>query len=110
MIDVTHDPARKSWGTSANGHQDFPIQNGPLGALSTLADAPRGGCASGDAIFYIGAALEAALFCGQERDAAEAAAGSVLNPLLALPGTARQLLRRRVSEILSAESDARGLA
>ena len=29
----THDPARRSWVASANGHADFPIQNLPLGRV-----------------------------------------------------------------------------
>ena len=50
------------------------------------------------------------LFSGAARDAAEAAAGPALNPLLALPASARRALRQRLSEILAADSDARGNA
>lgn len=31
-LDRSHDPARTSWVSSANGHPDFPIQNLPYGA------------------------------------------------------------------------------
>ncbi|MGC1408784.1 MAG: fumarylacetoacetase [Acetobacteraceae bacterium] len=110
MTDATHDPNRPSWVASANGHTEFPLQNLPFGVFSTHGDKPRGGVAIGDAILDIGAAVEAGLFTGVARDAAEAAAGPELNPLLALPATARRALRQRLSEILAADSDARGHA
>jgi fumarylacetoacetase len=110
MIDATHDPSRMSWVASANGHVEFPIQNLPFGVFSEQGGAPRGGVAIGDAIFDIGAALEAELFAGAARDAAEAAAGPVLNPLLTLPSDARRALRQRLSEILAADSNAQRLA
>ncbi len=110
MTDATHDPTRMSWVASANGHAEFPIQNLPFGVFSTHDGVPRGGVAIGDSILDIGAALEAGLFSGAARDAAEAAVGPVLNPLLALPATARAALRRRLSDILAADSDARGMA
>ena len=59
MTDATHDPARLSWVASANGHAEFPIQNLPFGVFSIAGDRPRGGVAIGDAVFDIGAALEA---------------------------------------------------
>ena len=37
-IDDTHDPERRSWVASANGHPDFPIQNLPLGVFSPPGD------------------------------------------------------------------------
>jgi fumarylacetoacetase len=102
MIDVTHDPARRSWVDSANGHSEFPIQNLPLGVFSPAGGSPRGGVAIGDAIFDVAAALQEGLFTGAARDAAEAAAGTVLNPLLALGAGARNALRQRVSDLLDA--------
>jgi fumarylacetoacetase len=110
MIDATHDPTRLSWVASANGHTEFPIQNLPFGIFSMHGDKPRGGVAIGDGILDISAALNAGLFSGVARDAAEAAAGPELNPLLALPASARRALRQRLSEILAANSDARGKA
>ncbi|MBN9562179.1 MAG: fumarylacetoacetase [Alphaproteobacteria bacterium] len=102
MIDATHDPSRRSWVESANEHPHFPIQNLPLGVFSKEDESARGGIAIGDEIFDLRAALEAGLFGGEARAAAEAAAGPMLNPLLALGATARQALRRRVSDILDA--------
>jgi fumarylacetoacetase len=102
MIDATHDPSRRSWVESANEHPYFPIQNLPLGVFSKEDEGARGGIAIGDEIFDLRAALDAGLFGGEARVAAEAAAGPTLNPLLALGATARQALRRRVSDILDA--------
>ena len=100
MIDETHAASRSSWVTSANGHTTFPIQNLPFGVFSPEGGSARGGVAIGDSIFDIGAALEAGLFTGAARDAAEAASGRTLNPLLEAGQAARQALRRRVSAIL----------
>ncbi|HEX3574859.1 MAG TPA: fumarylacetoacetase [Rhodopila sp.] len=102
MIDDTHATSRTSWVTSANGHATFPIQNLPLGVFSPEGGSARGGVAIGDSIFDIGAALEAGLFAGAARDAAEAASGRTLNPLLEAGPAARRALRRRVGEILDA--------
>ena len=110
MTDATHDPTRMSWVASANGHSEYPIQNLPFGVFSIHDGRPRGGVAIGDSILDIGAALGAGLFSGTARDAAEAAVGPVLNPLLALPANARTALRRRLSDILAADSDVRGMA
>jgi fumarylacetoacetase len=53
QIDETHDPKRRSWVESANGHRDFPLQNLPLGVFGPpgnfVPDAKaRGGVAIGD--------------------------------------------------------------
>src|SRR5579871_6284891 len=96
-IDETHDIRRHSWVASANGHSEFPIQNLPLGVFSPAGGPPRGGIAIGDMIFDIAAALEAGLFAGEARSAAEAAAGAALNPLMALGAGPRAALRKRPS-------------
>jgi fumarylacetoacetase len=106
MTDATHDPARKSWIATANAHSEFPLQNLPFGVFSTPDGEPRGGVAVGDSILDIGAALAAGLFSGQARVAAEAAAGTTLNPLLALESTARRILRKQLSDILATDGDA----
>jgi len=107
MLDATHDPARTSWVASANTHTEFPIQNLPLGVFSPAGGEARGGVAIGDAIFDLRAALEAGLFSGAARDAADAASGHSLNPLLALGAGARQALRQRVSDLLDAKGSER---
>ena len=102
MIDETHAAGRASWVGSANGHAMFPVQNLPLGVFSPEGGSARGGVAIGDSILDLGAALEAGLFSGSARDAAEAASGGTLNPLLEAGPAARLALRRRVGEILDA--------
>jgi fumarylacetoacetase len=98
-IDDTHDPARRSWVTGADGHPDFPIQNLPLGVFSPHGGAPRGGVASGDSILDLGAV--AGLLSGDALTAAEAASGATLNPLLALGAEPRRALRSALSQLLS---------
>ncbi len=102
-IDETHDPKRDSWVASARGHDEFPIQNLPLGIFSPPGEAARGGVAIGDMILDLRAALEAGVLSGEAATAAEAAAGPTLNPLMALGRGPRLALRRRVSALLAAD-------
>lgn len=101
MIDDTHEAGRTSWVESANGHAEFPIQNLPLGVFSPPGGGPRGGIAIGDRIFDIGAGLEQGLFAGPALEAAQAASGRSMNPLLEAGAGARQALRRAVSDLLA---------
>ena len=98
---------RESWVASAHGHAEFPIQNLPFGVFSPVVGAPRGGVAIGDAIFDLEVALEAGLFAGEAARAAEAAAGTTLNPLMALGSGPRRALRKRLSACLSADNPER---
>jgi fumarylacetoacetase len=100
-LDFTHDPARRSWVASANGHPDFPIQNLPLGVFAPKGGAPRGGVAIGDEILDLATAHAAGVFDGEAAHAAEAASGPALNPLLALGAEPRRALRTRLSELLA---------
>jgi len=101
-IDQTHDPKRRSWVTSANGHLDFPIQNLPLGIFSTLQGGlPRAGVAIGDMILDLAAAQDACLLDGEAGRAVEATAGGTLNPLFALGAGTRRALRARLSDLLT---------
>lgn len=110
QIDKTHDRTLRSWLPSANGHQDFPIQNLPFGIFSPPGGGARGGVAIGDAILDLAAALAADLFEGEARKAAEAASGATLNAFLALGAEPRRRLRARLSEILALGSAAQGAA
>jgi fumarylacetoacetase len=103
MIDHTHAPERKSWVGSANGHADFPIQNLPLGIFAPPGGGARGGIAIGEEILDLAAALELGLFERLAAEAAQAACGATLNPLLALGREARRALRDRASAILDAD-------
>lgn len=97
-IDETHDPARTSWVESANGHPDFPVQNLPLGVFS-VGGRKRGGAAIGDKIVDLAALAGRGLLDGAT-EAAAAASGETLNPLLALGAQPRRALRRRLSSLL----------
>ena len=101
QIDQTHDPKLESWVSSANGHQDFPIQNLPFGVFGPRAGGKRAGVAIGDQILDLAAALAAGLFAGEAARAAEAASGSALNAFLALGAGPRRALRLRLSELLA---------
>ncbi len=100
-LDQTHDRTLRSWVASANGHAEFPIQNLPFGIFSTKDGVPRGGVAIGDEIFDLKEALGLGLFSGAAREAAEAASGATLNPLMAVGSAARRALRARISDLLS---------
>ena len=63
MTDATHDPTRRSWVASANGHTEFPIQNLPFGVFSTPGDKRRAAASrSATGSSTIGARCEAGLF------------------------------------------------
>jgi fumarylacetoacetase len=100
-IDETHDAGRQSWVASARGHGEFPIQNLPFGIFRPPGGVPRGGVAIGDMIFDLKTGLDAGLFSGDAASAAEAAAGTTLNPLMALGGGPRTALRKRLSALLA---------
>jgi fumarylacetoacetase len=101
QIDETHDPERRSWVESANGHGDFPIQNLPLGVFSPLGGQPRGGVAIGDQILDLSLAARSSLFEGAARDGLDAAAGRTLNAFLGGAPDTRRALRQRLSALLA---------
>ena len=105
MIDETHDPKRRSWIASAQGHPEFPIQNLPFGIFTPPgAITARGGVAIGDSILDLKAALDAGLFAGEAEKAARAAIGTTLNPMMGLGKGPRIALRKRLSELLAEDS------
>jgi fumarylacetoacetase len=106
-LDQTNDPARRSWVASANSHADFPIQNLPFGVFDPGDGSRRGGVAIGDAILDLGALQATRVLAGEAAEAANAAAGPVLNPLMALGHAPRQALRRRLSDLLAESSSDR---
>jgi fumarylacetoacetase len=110
-LDETHDPALRSWVTSANGHSDFPIQNLPLGVFSPSGNSPRAGLAIGTSVLDLPAVLATKLVSGDAAHAIEAVAGGYLNDLLRLGVEPRRALRARLSELLrEGSSDQRALA
>lgn len=107
-LNETHDPARRSWIAAANDPAaDFPIQNLPLGVFRRTGEAARGGVAIGDRIFDLAAGLAAGLFSGDGAEAAKAACGSALNPLMALGNRYASALRAQLSALLRADSPER---
>ena len=108
-LDDTHDPQRRSWVASANGHTDFPLQNLPHGVFTTSHDAsPRGGVAIGDRVLDLAAAVRAGLFAREAADAAALAAAPRLNAFLAAGVEARRALRARLFALLSDGASERG--
>ena len=101
----------RSWVTSANDHPDFALQNLPFGVFSRLGKGMgtdrRGGVAIGDCIFDLRAALEASLFTGVARVAAQAASRGQLNDFFALGPASRQALRNELMHLLDENSPQR---
>ncbi len=100
-LDRSHDPARRPWVASADGHAEFPIQNLPHGVFSVGGEAPRGGVAIGDEVLDMAAAVAAGLFAGEAQEAAQAAAAAPLNAWMALSTQPRRALRLRLSDLLA---------
>src|SRR5205823_3361857 len=90
----------------ANGHQEFPIQNLPIGAFSPPDGAPRGGVAIGDKILDLASASGAGIFSGEAAEAAAAASAPPLNAFLALDAGPRRALRAALSDLLAEGSAA----
>ncbi|WP_240002359.1 fumarylacetoacetase [Oleisolibacter albus] len=98
ILDETHDPARRSWVDSANGHPDFPIQNLPLGVFSPAGDAPRIGTAIGGHILDLTATARAGLL---PETLTGCLGADSLNALFSRPAAERRTLRRHLSALLS---------
>src|SRR5471032_297648 len=96
---MTQPTLARSWVASANGHQDFPLQNLPLGMFSINGSAPRSGVAIGDCILDLHAALDE--FDGEARRSVEATVGGQLNAFFELGRGPRLALRERLLELLA---------
>lgn len=104
QLNETHRSDLRSWVASANdGATDFPIQNLPYGVFQRDGEAARGGVAIGDCILDLAAALKTGLLAGEAEHAARLAAGPTLNAFMAAGPAVQSTLRRRISEILSAD-------
>lgn len=102
-LNFTHDASRRSWIEPANDPTgDFPLQNLPCGVFYTAAQSsPRPGVAIGDQVLDLAAAASAGLLppaiaavCGE----------ATLNALMALGPVGWSALRRRLSELLGADT------
>lgn len=98
-LNATHDPARKSWIESANARgTDFPIQNLPFGVFQENGTA-RGGVALGEVIIDLARLVVTGSLTGPAVEAAQAASGPTLAPLLECSAHAVSALRTQLSEL-----------
>jgi fumarylacetoacetase len=108
LTDATHDPALRSWVTSANdGQTDFPLQNLPYGRFRRLGqDEPwRIGVAIGDQVLDLRLAHERCPWgAGADVWLAPLAAGD-LNAFMALGRPAWRAARAALSAALAAGSE-----
>ncbi len=97
-LNETHDPSRRSWVESANAPDgDFPIQNLPFGLFRRGGGAPSGGVALGDRIIDL--ARLAPSLSGPAAEAARAASGPTLSPLIVAPPASVSALRAALSDL-----------
>jgi len=102
-LNDTHDPDLKSWVISANlSSSDFPIQNLPFGIYQKKnhKKQPAGCIAIGDMILALDDCLNRGLLTDKAKAAAEAGAGPILNPLMALGPDYWSNLRQQISILL----------
>lgn len=100
-VDETHNPAWQSWVASANAPEaDFPIQNLPFCVFSPSGGQARGGVGIGEYVLDLAALAASGLLTGAAAQAARAASGGRLNPLMALGHGPRQALRHALSGLL----------
>ena len=97
----------RSWVSSANDHPDFPLQNLPFGVFTRPGFSRRGGVAVGNCIFDLQVAVEADLFDGAARVAAESASRGQLNDFFALGASPRRALRSQLLSLLDENSPQR---
>jgi len=106
-INATHDPALRSWVSSANAPaSDFPIQNLPFCAFRRAGSAEgfRGGVAVGDQVLDLGALHGLGLFDGLAARSLAACAQPVLNTFMGLGAPAHAALRAALSAALRTDS------
>jgi fumarylacetoacetase len=103
-LNLTHDPALKSWVESANEPgADFPIQNLPFGVFRRAGTGEqfRGGVAIGDRILDLAAVARLGVVSGSAADALQACTRPVLNEFMSLGALAWSALRSSLSRLLS---------
>ena len=104
-LNPTHDPARRSWVDSANAPDtDFPIQNLPFG-IFRAGGRTRGGVALGAFIIDLTALIDQTVLSGGALNAARAACGTSLAPLLTAREADVSALRARLSDLFRAEGE-----
>ena len=107
VLNATHDPALRSWVSSANvPGADFPLQNLPFAAFRRAGSGEsfRGGVAIGDAVLDLGALHALGTFDGLAAAALAACAQPTLNAFMALGQQACGALRAALSRALRADA------
>ena len=100
-LDATHDPAVRSWLSSAQAPgTDFPLQNLPFGVFRTDAGSARIGVAIGDRVFDLRAAVEAGVLSLRPR-VAQACGEPTLNAVMGLGVADRRDLRHALHVALA---------
>ncbi|HVC02352.1 MAG TPA: fumarylacetoacetase [Steroidobacteraceae bacterium] len=94
-LNATHDPAARSWVTSANTGGEFPLQNLPFAVFRRRGDgeAWRGGVAIGDQILDLVPLTRCVPFDGEAALALRAASLPTLNALMSLGASSWSALR-----------------
>ena len=106
MINVTHNPALRSWVASANlADTDFPIQNLPFGVcVQEHATDRRVVVGIGDQVLDLQRVLDQGLLQGSAAQAAQACRSGRLNELMNLGAGPATALRHALSDLLSSDS------
>lgn len=99
QTDHTHDAGARSWVPGADGHQEFPVQNLPLGLFSDGDSGPRAGVAIGDHVLDLAGVVDAGLL--PELDHLSEFTRERLNELLALGAEVRKALRHGLFALLT---------
>ena len=106
-LNTTHDPALRSWVSSANvPGGDYPLQNLPFAAFRRAGSGEsfRGGVAIGDAVLDLGALQALGAFDGLAAEALAACVQPTLNAFMALGQPACGALRAALSRALRADA------
>ncbi len=102
-LDTSHDPARRSWVTSANTDDtDFPIQNLPLGVFTRRGGSePAVGTAIGNMVLDLARARDAVSWDADAIAAFDLLRSGDLGALMAAGPAPRRKLRRALCDALS---------
>lgn len=102
LLNETHSPDLSSWVLSANGHQEFPIQNLPLAIFRRRDsdEAFRAGVAIGDMVLDLPALQNSGVFAGPEMEILKCTSDTSLNRLMSMGQAASSALRLALSRSL----------
>lgn len=106
-VDETHDPKRRTWVPGAQDHPEFPIQNLPIGRFRRREDDALTipGIAIGDQVLDLTEAADAGLLPGAAAEALDLWDAEGMSAFLELGPETWSILRRGVSELLTAGTE-----